>query len=392
MSCHVCNSKIDIDNLSVPYVIHTCPNCGREIKLREPGDNGHGIKVEKGDRFIFPHGWLQIAANPLKGTGHLTKHGLEWFAKLTFVEDLPSKREQFEQEIEKNDLYSSNILRQSEFIKDLDLDNADQADELFKRLSTNQEKIEWWAYLFGSFNAIVEDAIKENDAKKAAWAMACAERCRSMIVFKENFEEVVWMGHSARRIVEVLQKWDVNKTNSNEAFGQQVFNENPYVLSQIFSVPVIFIKDKAYVGGMNVDKQDAKFVDYLYTTESSNDALLVEIKTPCTKLLGSKYRKGVFGPSPELAGSIVQVLDYRRELARNIKSITDGTSHEIDVFNPRCIVIVGNYGEELKDELKRKSFELYRTNSRDVEIVTYDELFKKAETLATLFNLVRRKN
>ena len=391
MTCNACRNKVDIIDLSAPYVIRTCPNCGREIKLREPGDNGHGIKVEKGDRFIFPHGWLKIAANPLKGTGHLTKHGLAWFAKLMFVADLLGKREQFEQEIVNNDQYCSDILRQSNLLKDLDLDSPEQADQVFQILNANQEMVEWWAYLFGTFNAIVEDAIKENDAKKAAWAMACAERCRSMIVFKENFEEVVWMGHSARRIVEVLQKWDANKKNDNEEFWQQVFNENPYVLSQIFSVPVIFIKDKAYVGGMNVDKQDAKFVDYLYTTESSNDALLVEIKTPCTKLIGSKYRKGVFAPSSELAGSIVQVLDYRRELARNIKSITDGTAHEIDVFNPRCIVIAGNYSEEMKDDLRRKSFELYRTNSRDVEIVTYDELFKKAETLATLFNLVRRK-
>ena len=37
-------------------------------------------------------------------------------------------------------------------------------------------------------------------------------------------------------------------------------------------------------------------------------------------------------------------------------------------------------------------FELYRTNLRDVEIVTYDELFKKAETLAALFNLIRKKD
>jgi len=211
-----------------------------------------------------------------------------------------------------------------------------------------------------------------------------------MIVFKENFEEVVWMGHSARRIVDVIKKWDANKKNSNEEFWQQVFNENPYVLSQIFSVPVGFIKDKAYVVGMNIDKKDAKFDDYLYATESSTDALLVEIKTPETKLLGAKYRKGVNRPSPDLAGSTVQVLDYRRELSRNIKQITEGTPHEIEVFNPRCIVIAGNADEELKDDVKRKSFELYRTNLRDVEIVTYDELFRKAETLATLFNLVRK--
>ena len=94
-----------------------------------------------------------------------------------------------------------------------------------------------------------------------------------MLVFKENFEEVVWMGNSAKRIIDVIQKWYENKSNNKEDFWQQIFNENPYVLSQVFSVPVIFINDKAYVGGMNIDRQNAKFVDYLYTNESSNDAL-----------------------------------------------------------------------------------------------------------------------
>ena len=116
-----------------------------------------------------------------------------------------------------------------------------------------------------------------------------------------------------------------------------------------------------------------------------------KLKIPCTKLLGSRYRKGVYRPSLELVGSTVQILDYRRELAKNIKAISDGTTHKIDLFNPRCIVIVGNATEELSDDIKRKSFELYRTNLRDVEVVTYDELFKEAETLATLFNLVRGK-
>jgi hypothetical protein len=51
------------------------------------------------------------------------------------------------------------------------------------------------------------------------------------------------------------------------------------------------------------------------------------------------------------------------------------------------VVIIGNASEELNTDKKRKSFELFRTNLKNVEIVTFDELFKKAESLATLFNL-----
>lgn len=72
--------------------------------------------------------------------------------------------------------------------------------------------------LFGVYNSMVSSAIEANDARKAAWAMRCAERCRAMCVFKENLEEVVWMGHSARRIIDVINIWHSNKTNNDEEF------------------------------------------------------------------------------------------------------------------------------------------------------------------------------
>jgi hypothetical protein len=353
--------------------------------LRPAGEKGRGIKVEAGDQFVIPE--IRISANPLRTSVVLTKYGLEMFAKLIFIEDLPKKEDEIESLLKKNEEYCEAHLRKSEIIKGLDLANPEHSQEISQRLASNQSSVEWWAYLFAMFNSMAEKAIEENNARKAAWAMGCAERCRSMCVFKDAFEEVVWMGNSARKIIDVINTWHSNKTNPDEEFWQTVFNENPYVLSQVFSVPVVFIKDKAYVGGMNVDRQDAKFVDYLYRNASSNDALLVEIKTPETRLIGSKYRKGAYKPSDDLSGSVVQVLDYRRELSKNIQTITSGTEHVIDVFNPRCVVIVGNASKELDTELKRKSFELFRTGLKDVEIVTFDELFKKAETLATLFDL-----
>ncbi|MEW6426436.1 MAG: Shedu immune nuclease family protein [Thermodesulfobacteriota bacterium] len=386
MCCTACAHLENILDLSTPYVERTCAQCGRKINLREPGDNGHGIKVEKGDQFKFPNGWLQLAANPLKGTGHLTKHGLGWFAKLIFVEEIKKDSEVTEL-LEESRIYADKVLEDSVLLADLNLESEDDAKEAIARVEKDQSSLEWWALLVGTFSAIAKDAVEEQDAKKAAWATRALERCRSMCVFKTHLEEVVWMGHSAGRLVEVLKKWYANTTNGLEAYWQQLFKENPYVLSQLFSVPVVFIGDNAYVGGMNIDRQDAKFVDYLYATDSSNDAILVELKTPVTKLLGSRYRKGVFKPSSELSGSVVQALDYRRELSRNVQSLLKETDKKIDLFNPRCVVVAGDAATELDTEVKRRSFELYRSAMKDVEIVTYDELFKKAEVLATLFNL-----
>jgi len=75
----------------------------------------------------------------------------------------------------------------------------------------------------------------------------------------------------------------------------------------------------------------------------------------------------------------------------NLRAITENGKHKISAFSPKCVLILGNGETQLTDPDMRASFELFRGDLRDVDIVTYDELFRKAEVLARLFNLVRSK-
>jgi hypothetical protein len=86
----------------------------------------------------------------------------------------------------------------------------------------------------------------------------------------------------------------------------------------------------------------------------------------------------------------VQVLDYRRQLAQHLKSLTSGTKHNLNYFNPRCLLLIGNGKLELEDDAKRESFEIFRSGVNGVEILTFDELFRKVLALANLFNLVQK--
>jgi hypothetical protein len=107
--------------------------------------------------------------------------------------------------------------------------------------------------------------------------------------------------------------------NNDEGFWQIQLSENAYAISQLFSVPVTFIRGRAYVGGMTIQGTDSRFLDLIFSGGSANEAILLEIKTPMTKLLSGKYRGNVYPPSRELGGSIVQVNDYcdvLRELLR----------------------------------------------------------------------------
>lgn len=387
LSCDRCK---DIqERTDVPHVVTHCDGCGRELRIVRPGKYGKGLRLEKGDKITIPKDWMRLSVNPLKGRGRFTRAGLGWYAQRIFVDTLPKKEEEYPDEAQRLEDLMDETVAASPLLAErgLDPNREEDVEEIASILSEHPESIEYWAFLTGMFLAMAREARSMGDAAKASWASACAERCHAMVVYREHLHEVVWMGHSARRIIEVLRTWDARRSESAEGFWQETFNTNSYVLSQVFAVPVLFIQDNAYLGGMKLDRRDAKFVDYLFSAESSREAILVEIKTPTTRLLGQEYRRNTFAPSADLAGSVVQVLSYRTELVANLEDLVDGGA-ELRAFRPKCVLIAGNAGVELDDAHKRKSFELFR-GSVDVEIVTYDELFRKVEILAELFSLKR---
>jgi hypothetical protein len=244
----------------LPHVLRPCEACGRELRIHERGAHGIGFNVGKGDKVVIPGDWLKLSLNPLKSTGQFSRYGLQWFAQQIHFEDLPRKKEEVGAEIDRLEARCDSILKASKIIEGLDIANEDHAGEIVAKLKANQDTPEWWAFLMGTFISFLREAIEKGDVQQAAWAMGCVERCRSMLLFKEHLEEVVWMGQSARRVVDMLRVWDANKLNADEGFWQITLRENVYAISQVFAVPLVFIKDSAYVGGMNIDRQDAKLM------------------------------------------------------------------------------------------------------------------------------------
>jgi hypothetical protein len=378
-----------VERSDVPHVVRSCAACGRELHIFEPGEHGRGFKVKKGDKVVIPPAWLKLSLNPLESRGQFSRVGLAAFAADLHVAGVHRSEEGFADVLAEAERRSDELLAAFPPLAGLDINDPGHGEQISRVMAEHQQTREFWSYFQGMFIAGTREAISQGNAARAAWLMACAERFRAMVVFKEALEEVVWMGHSAKRLLEVLEIWDANKTNPDEEFWQLTFDENSYVLSQVFATPMVFIKDKAYVGGTKLDRSDARFVDYLFSAESSREAILMEIKAPTTPLLGGEYR-GNRAPSRDLSGSIVQLANYRDELQRNLHSLTSGTQFELRSFRPRCALIIGNAASEVVDDAARKSFELYRRSFLDIEVVTYDELFRKVEILAELFSLKRR--
>ncbi|AUJ27017.1 Shedu immune nuclease family protein [Virgibacillus dokdonensis] len=180
----------------------------------------------------------------------------------------------------------------------------------------------------------------------------------------------------------LLAIWGENSDNSDEEFWQRTFTENAWVLSQIFASPFLDFQQKAYLGGKTIGNKEGKIVDFVYRNDLSKDVALIEIKTPSTKLISSKYRSGVYSINTDITGSVVQVLGYKEQIMKDYLRLQESCGEEFKVFNPHCVVIAGKIEKLEKDQLQ--SFELYRKEMKNVVIITYDELFQKVQLLLDL--------
>ncbi len=184
----------------------------------------------------------------------------------------------------------------------------------------------------------------------------------------------------------VLQVWEKNRKNNDEEFWQHTIADHAFVFSVLFAYPVVIVKGKAYVGGKRLDNTRGNLVDFLARAESSANALLVEIKTPATRLLGKEYRDGVYPPSGEFGGALAQVLQYRDSLLQDLHGVNRGQAVPLLSAEPRCLVLIGNSREELLNDDTRSSFERFRERLQGVTVLTFDELFNRVADFERLLS------
>lgn len=180
---------------------------------------------------------------------------------------------------------------------------------------------------------------------------------------------------------------DALSAKHKEDWWQDFFERNVFALQLLFGGPTIFVDSQVPIGEGDNSLKGKKIADYLMKNAMTNNASLVEIKRPSTKLLKKRpYRAGVYGVVSEISEAVTQVLDQALQLTRHEGPTQDRTgdsSWRSDA--PRCFVVAGRLSE-LDDEDKKKSFELYREHLSGVRIVAYDEIY---EALITLRNFMK---
>lgn len=169
--------------------------------------------------------------------------------------------------------------------------------------------------------------------------------------------------------------------NLAESRWQAFFNENPFILNMAFGYPVIKVQDQASVGGRKLSGDGEKITDFLVKNSLTNNTAIFEIKTPQTPILKkTPFRDAVYTPSADLSGSINQALDQKYQFQKQIAQIKDNTRlYDIESYAVHCCLVIGKTPD---GDGRKKSFELFRRNSKDVEIVTFDELLEKLKQLS----------
>lgn len=187
------------------------------------------------------------------------------------------------------------------------------------------------------------------------------------------------------KIKTLLEIWEKNKNNSKEEYWQQLLEENSWLISQLFASPLVIFKDKAYMGGKGIDNKGGQIADYIFKNQLTDNIAVIELKTPCTELVSdTEYRDNVYTPSKDLSGGIVQLLSQKQQILNHYFSIIHKSENKFNACNPKCILICGAFEMNKLNDQQIESFDNFRNNVDNVSIITFDELFKKAEILIEL--------
>lgn len=190
-----------------------------------------------------------------------------------------------------------------------------------------------------------------------------------------NFDAAIGVARITRFLAEARE----NLENDDESYWQALLMREAWVISQLYSTPMVIIEDQAYVGGKSIDNRSGSIVDYMYANALTQNSLLVELKTPAAPLLKTTtYRNRGYAPSNELAGATQQLLHSRQTLQEQYIALASGGRTGFNIFGTRALLIIGCLPEE-KDRIR--SFETYRNAQRGVEIVTFDEMLSKGDLL-----------
>ena len=173
--------------------------------------------------------------------------------------------------------------------------------------------------------------------------------------------------------------------NSEEKKWQDFFEKNKWIFGYGLDYQIIRQEQvQPHYGGTRVDGTGGQRGDYLTSTRGDlNFTVLVEIKTPATPLLQGteEIRNGAWSLSKDLTDSITQIeaniATWEKDGSRQDDNKDRFEAEKIFTVRPKGIIVIGSLSE-LNDRSKRETFQRFRKSIHGIDILTFDELYKRA--------------
>lgn len=177
------------------------------------------------------------------------------------------------------------------------------------------------------------------------------------------------------------------KKHSEEKVWQYFFEKNEWIFGYGLDYRFQQILQRethlsdAELDGSNTVINDFLLGDKFFTT-------FIELKKPSTPLFANKgNRSNSWKLSNDLIESVSQILEHKASGLIRLDSpqYINGEPLKQKAYDSKVILIIGDWKElekstnTLEKDIKKKTLELFRRDSRNVEILTFDELFERAK-------------
>lgn len=174
-----------------------------------------------------------------------------------------------------------------------------------------------------------------------------------------------------------------------ESIWQHFFRANDWIFGYGLDYRFLGILQKeAHVSGSDLAGKDAVINDFLLGC--SKFTVLVELKKHDTPLFGKdKNRSNSWTLSDDLISGLSQILEQKASWQISAETNPSGNFDDKGnpikqkTVDPKSILVIGSTkqfdGDEKEKQIKAKTFELFRRDSRNIEILTYDELYERAK-------------
>lgn len=175
----------------------------------------------------------------------------------------------------------------------------------------------------------------------------------------------------------------------HESVWQHFFNINDWIFGYGLDYRFLGILQKeAHVSGTDVAGKESVINDFLLGC--SKFTVLVELKKHDTPLFGKdKNRSNSWTLSDDLVSGLSQILEQKASWQVTAEANTNGNYNDTGelikqkTFDPKSILVIGSTkqfdGTDKENQIKAKTFELFRRDSKNIEILTYDELYERAK-------------